>query len=223
MQQLHPDLAAEALFSELASDWALRIPTIQAAARHAALRPFTASSSASASPARTNQPAAAETSALHTSAAASSEDASQQAVHEPQDAQGLSAREPCRPRAQTHCFEFAASNPDHPGQPVSHTADLPYAFGTLNAKHQGIHRLAPERSPQVEELSERMQNAWVSFCQCGDPKWGCAGWETSCPVQRVWSLPDQQGQHQTPPLAGQHAVWDGFNFDPLQMPSLQGC
>ncbi|KAK9839003.1 hypothetical protein WJX74_007649 [Apatococcus lobatus] len=174
MQQLHPGMEPKAIFGELGSDWLFRIPTIQIAARHAALR-----CSASASNA---------------------------------GKQGVS-------RQQTHCFEFAAANPDRPGQPVFHTADLPYTFGSLDAMHQAI-RLAPERSPPVEQLSERMQHAWVSFCQCGDPKWGCSGWEPSYPVQRLWSVPDQQGQHQNPPLDSQHQVWVDFIPGPLELPNV---
>lgn len=210
MQHLHPGLEAKAIFSELGSDWLFRCPTIQIAAQHAGLRAQGAdpgsSSTAGSGPGQQEH--------------SESSGPIQQAEGGLQAAGDRAAGSRAMALSQTHCFEFAAANPDRPGQPVFHSAELPYTFGTLDVKHQGKFRLAPERSTPVEGLSERMQNAWASFCRCGDPEWGCAGWESSSPVQRVWSLPDQQGQHQRPPLDSQHAVWDGFIQDALDIPKV---
>ena len=216
MQKLHPGMDPKAIFSELGSDWLFRIPTIQVAAQHAALTSSTASGSIPASSSNAPQQAQNESHAPHGPSGPDQQaNASLQAAHAPPAGrEGVSG-------PQTHCFEFAAADPDRPGQPVFHSAELPFTFGSLDAMHQGSFRLAPERSPVVEELSERMQNAWVSFCQSGDPKWACLGWEASSPVQRVWSLPDQQGQHQRPPMDTQRQVWDGLNPDPLDIPNVK--
>ena len=216
MQKLHPGMDSKATFSELGSDWLFRIPTIQVAAQHAALTSSAASASDSTSSSSACQQAKNESHAPH-GAPGSDQHAngSREAAH------AIAAGREGVSGSQTHCFEFAAANPDRPGQPVFHSAELPYTFGSLDAMHQGSFRLAPERSPVVEELSERMQKAWVSFCKSGDPKWGCLGWDASSPLQRVWSLPDQQGQHQRPPLDSQHHVWDGFTSDPLDIPNVK--
>ena len=195
MRKAHPDVDEKAVFTELASDWLFRVPAVRVAASHAALRSGPAGSSQPQPSSSADHPPAASTTSPH-------------AVLRPVGTSSF---------AQTHCFEFAAVHPDHPGAPVPHSADVPYLFGNLDVLYKGTVRLAPEASPPVCELADRMQDAWASFCRCGNPGWGCAGYETSAPVQRVWSLPDQPGRHCTP-TTEDNRVWNGFNFEAVVIP-----
>lgn len=114
--------------------------------------------------------------------------------------------------AQTHCYVFAAALP--PGAPAIHGLDCPYAFGNLTAKMMGRQMLGPDPPPECYELSEAMQKAWVSFCHCGNPRWGCAVFTSEEPVQRVWVLPDVAGTCQLAPLEEHAKIWGDLNFGP---------
>ena len=190
MKQLHPEADDATVVKELVSDWINRVPALCIAAGHASRHTLPAPSASS------------ETATEHSRL--------------PAEPGGPLARKSL-PSAQTHCYLFAAAHP--PGTPVIHGLDCPYAFGNLTAKMMGRQMLGPAPPAECYALSEAMQTAWVSFCRCGDPQWGCPGFTTHVPVQRVWSLPDVWGKHQPAPLAEQAAVWEGLSFGAHQATS----
>ena len=190
MKHLHPKADDATIAKELVSDWINRVPALYIAAGHASQRAASASAATPQTP---------------------SEHSRLPADH------GDPLADKSLAPAQTHCYLFAAAHP--PGTPVIHGLDCPYAFGNLTAKMMGRQMLGPAPPAECYELSEAMQKAWVSFCCCGDPHWGCPGFTAQAPVQRVWSLPDVWGKHQPAPLADKEAVWEGLSFGPHQAPS----
>lgn len=190
MKHLRPDADDAGVVTELVSDWINRVPALRIAARHASLQIKGASSAASAT------------------AAGPFPTQKGSADPAPEKASGC---------AQTHCYVFAAALP--PGAPAIHGLDCPYTFGHLTAKMMGRQMLGPDPPPECFELSQAMQQAWVSFCHSGDPKWGCPGFTIDEPIQRVWKLPDVAGTCQLAPLEEQAKIWGGLRFGPQQAQS----
>ncbi|MER5886246.1 carboxylesterase family protein [Streptomyces sp. NPDC001941] len=68
-----------------------------------------------------------------------------------------------------------------------HTADVPFAFGNLDA-HGAAFLIGGAPDEQDHALSRRMRGAWAGFAACGDPGWPAVTADAS-PV-RVWATPD---------------------------------
>ncbi len=47
-----------------------------------------------------------------------------------------------------------------------HALELPFVFGTLGSPFVGFFAGS---GPEAEQLSEKMQDAWIAFARCGDP------------------------------------------------------
>ncbi len=197
MEQLHPHAEKSKILEELVSDWVNRVPALRIATGHAAQQSAkttasTAAATAASSLARPNV-------TKHTTSARLQASGSQSTAR----------------NSQKHCYVFSAALPQNPSGPVFHGLDCLYAFGNLEAKLMGQSQLGSDPPPQCHELSEAMQRAWISFCQCGDPKWGCPPFTLENPVQRVWTLPDEAGKHHMAPIEEQNKIWNGLTLHPI--------
>ncbi|QJT02877.1 carboxylesterase family protein [Streptomyces asoensis] len=68
-----------------------------------------------------------------------------------------------------------------------HTADIPFAFGNLDAVGADF-LIGGAPDAQDRALSRRMLRAWVDFAACGDPGWPAVTADGT--TVQVWAVPD---------------------------------
>lgn len=98
-----------------------------------------------------------------------------------------------------------------------HTADIPFAFGNLDAV--GARFLiggAPDDHDRA--LSHRMLESWAGFAATGDPGWPAVTAE-STPV-RSWAVPGDHLAADDP--SGLRALWQEVRFDLLRPKRMTG-
>lgn len=92
-----------------------------------------------------------------------------------------------------------------------HTADIPFAFGNLDADGAGF-LIGGVPDEQDRALSRRMLGAWTGFAAHGDPGWAPVTADAT-PV-RVWAVPDD---HMTDDAtSGTRALWRDVPSVPLR-------
>ncbi|NGO77618.1 carboxylesterase family protein [Streptomyces sp. YC504] len=92
-----------------------------------------------------------------------------------------------------------------------HTADIPFAFGNLDATGAGF-LIGGTPDTDDRALSERMRHAWASFATTGDPGWPRV--TTSAQPVKLWAVPDD---HLVPDGdSALRAVWRDVPFDVLR-------
>ncbi|MBC9716387.1 carboxylesterase family protein [Streptomyces sp. TRM66268-LWL] len=97
-----------------------------------------------------------------------------------------------------------------------HTADIPFAFGNLDAVGAAfLIGGAPDAEDRA--LSTRMQQAWASFATTGDPGWPPLSADAT-PV-RQWAVPtDHLTSDETSPL---RELWRDVPYDVLRPRTLR--
>ena len=77
--------------------------------------------------------------------------------------------------APTWTYEFAWRSPAGDGwYGASHTMEIPFVFGTFDAP--GVRAFLGDITPEMEALSQRMQDSWVAFAHSGRADWSaCEG------------------------------------------------
>lgn len=109
-------------------------------------------------------------------------------------------------------FDRRRTRPD--GSPVRawHAADVPFAFGTLDATGVDFLTGGPADADD-RALSRRMVDAWAAFAADGD-----AGWApltaSAAPTVHVWDVPDDR----TEGVSAAHALWHGARMAPPSLP-----
>jgi para-nitrobenzyl esterase len=88
-----------------------------------------------------------------------------------------------------------------------HGLELPFVFGTLDAPGQAL--LAGSGEP-VQQLSERMMQAWIAFVRTGEP-----GWPAYDQVRRPTLVFDLQSTLEHAPYDDERAAWDELSPRPL--------
>ncbi|MEW2291230.1 carboxylesterase family protein [Streptomyces sp. NPDC006743] len=98
-----------------------------------------------------------------------------------------------------------------------HTADVPFAFGNLDADGAAF-LIGAVPDDEDRALSRRMLRAWADFAAHGDPGWPAVTAEAT-PVQ-AWAVPDD---HLTDDAAsGVRALWRGVPFEPYETSPAAG-
>lgn len=95
-----------------------------------------------------------------------------------------------------------------PGKPQGavHAIELPFVFGTLDSKLGAI----AGRTAQAQALSERMQQAWVSFARTGRPRSaGLPDWPGYEPPRRLVMELGTEPRIVEAPQEKERAYWDG--------------
>ncbi len=84
-----------------------------------------------------------------------------------------------------------------------HALEIPFVFGVLNAAGAELFLGGPI-SDDLRDLSNAMQDAWLSFARAGDPGW--PAWNVEArPTQRF----DLEREVLMDPMSGERRVWDG--------------
>ncbi|MFJ3581853.1 carboxylesterase/lipase family protein [Streptomyces sp. NPDC090127] len=109
-------------------------------------------------------------------------------------------------------FDRRRTRPD--GEPVRawHAADVPFAFGTLDAAEVAFLTGGPADADD-RALSRRMVDAWAAFAATGDPGWAPVT-DPADPTVHVWGVPRDRTEGPSPA----HALWRDIRMAP---PSLR--
>lgn len=113
-------------------------------------------------------------------------------------------------RAYASRFARRRRTPEGEARPW-HTADIPFAFGNLDAPGAAFLIGGAPDDPD-RALSRRMMRAWVGFAADGDPGWPALTADAT-PV-KVWSVPDDQLTDDARSPA--RAMWRDVRFDLLR-------
>ncbi|MEU9700732.1 carboxylesterase family protein [Streptomyces sp. NPDC047981] len=113
-------------------------------------------------------------------------------------------------------FDRRRTRPD--GSPVRawHAADVPFAFGTLDATGVDFLTGGPADADD-RALSRRMVDAWAAFAATGDPGWAPFAGPADpdgTPTVRVWDVPRDRTEGPSPA----HALWRGARMAPPSIP-----
>lgn len=83
-----------------------------------------------------------------------------------------------------------------------HALEIPFVFGVLDAPGAALF-LGDPIGPELHELSQAMQDAWLGFVRDGDPGW--PEWnESERPAQRF----DVERELLADPMADERRLWD---------------
>jgi para-nitrobenzyl esterase len=93
-----------------------------------------------------------------------------------------------------------------------HTADIPFAFGNLDADGAGF-LIGGMPDEQDRALSRRMLRAWADFAACGDPGWPPVTADAT--TVRIWATPDDRLADDD--TSDVRALWRGVPFDLLRL------
>ncbi|MFG3034540.1 carboxylesterase/lipase family protein [Streptomyces sp. NPDC048253] len=98
------------------------------------------------------------------------------------------AEQHARAGGRAYLARFARRRP-RPGGGARpwHTADIPFAFGNLDAAGADF-LIGGAPDAQDRALSRRMLRAWADFAACGDPGWPAVTADVT--TVRVWAVPD---------------------------------
>lgn len=86
-----------------------------------------------------------------------------------------------------HVYRFCWTNDDlrDRGLGTPHTLDLPFVLGTLDTfRFSDLTSPVPAGMPSAEQLSHRMQQAWLAFVASGDPSTTHDAWPVYDPATR---------------------------------------
>ncbi|MFE7807035.1 carboxylesterase/lipase family protein [Streptomyces sp. NPDC057430] len=117
-------------------------------------------------------------------------------------------------------FDRRRTRPD--GSPVRawHAADVPFAFGTLDATGVDFLTGGPADADD-RALSRRMVHAWTAFAAGGDPGWAPltvpltpSPADTTARAVHVWDVPGDRTEGAAPA----YALWDGVRTAPPSLP-----
>ncbi|MER7957178.1 carboxylesterase family protein [Streptomyces sp. NPDC096030] len=109
-------------------------------------------------------------------------------------------------------FDRRRTRPDGSVVRAWHAADVPFAFGTLDAT--GIDFLTGGPADADDRaLSRRLVHAWTAFAATGDPGWAPLN-GTTRPTVQVWDVPGDRTEGAAPA----YALWDGVRTAPPSLP-----
>jgi para-nitrobenzyl esterase len=110
---------------------------------------------------------------------------------------------------QTYRYLFTWPSPALGGALGScHGLDIPCVFGTL---HQPVLARFTGRGEEVEQLSARMQRAWIAFARSGDPSHEELGtWPTHDTEKRATMLLGAHCEVREAPLEERRRFWSAF-------------
>ncbi|KQX62283.1 carboxylesterase family protein [Streptomyces sp. Root1310] len=89
-----------------------------------------------------------------------------------------------------------------------HTADIPFAFGNLDAAGADF-LIGGAPDAQDRALSRRMLRAWADFAACGDPGWPAVTADVT--TVRVWAVPDDHLSDDA--ASAVRALWRGVPLE----------
>ncbi|MER5199393.1 carboxylesterase/lipase family protein [Streptomyces sp. NPDC002755] len=89
-----------------------------------------------------------------------------------------------------------------------HTADIPFAFGNLDAAGADF-LIGGTPDAQDRALSRRMLRAWADFAACGDPGWPAVTDDGT--TVRVWAVPDDHLSDDG--ASAVRALWRGVSLE----------
>jgi len=111
------------------------------------------------------------------------------------------------PQTYVYRFDWPASAPDGP-QGATHALELPFVFGTLERSEIG--RLVG-RTPATQQLSQRMQDAWLAFARSGSPRCeSLPDWPPYAPPRRATMLLGERPRVEDAPQEPERAFWETF-------------
>jgi para-nitrobenzyl esterase len=84
-----------------------------------------------------------------------------------------------------------------------HALEIPFVFGVLDAPGAALF-LGDPIGPELHELSQAVQDAWLGFVRDGDPGWPVWN-EVERPAQRF----DVERELLADPMADERRLWDG--------------
>jgi para-nitrobenzyl esterase len=109
------------------------------------------------------------------------------------------------PEVFVYQFAWKGATPGKP-QGAVHALDLPFVFGTLDVCEVGA---IAGRTPEARALSERMQEAWLSFARTGAP-WsaGLPHWPHYAPPRRLTMELGEHSVLREAPQEPERAFWE---------------
>lgn len=117
-----------------------------------------------------------------------------------------------RHRADTRMYLFAYQTTAYGGQlGAAHAADMPFAFGTLDAP--GATLLTGD-SPERAMVSESMMNRWIDFARSGD-----LDWPPYKPDNRQVFVFDRVSSTVVDPQPKTRELWSNLPFDSVVPPA----
>jgi para-nitrobenzyl esterase len=107
----------------------------------------------------------------------------------------------------TYAYLFTWKSPGWNGmRGASHEVNTPFVFGTYDIPET---RGTVPPSPEVEQLSHRMQDAWVAFARTGSPRTAAlADWEPYTAARRSTMLLDAACQAVDAPYETERRFWE---------------
>ncbi|MFI8294202.1 carboxylesterase/lipase family protein [Streptomyces sp. NPDC085614] len=116
-------------------------------------------------------------------------------------------------RARLARFDRRRTRPDGSAVRAWHAADVPFAFGTLDA--EGVDFLTGGPADADDRaLSRRMVRAWADFATSGDPGWAPLGADRAPADVHVWGVPHDRAEGELPA----HARWRNLRADATYLP-----
>ncbi|MGW1777939.1 carboxylesterase/lipase family protein [Streptomyces sp. NPDC002143] len=117
-----------------------------------------------------------------------------------------------RAGGRAHLSRFARRRPTPSGETRPwHTADIPFAFGNLDADGAAfLIGAAPDEEDRA--LSRRMLRAWTDFAACGDPGWPPV--TDAATTAKLWAVPEDRTTDDT--ACALRALWRDIPFDLLR-------
>lgn len=95
-----------------------------------------------------------------------------------------------------------------------HALELPFVFGTLGSPFVGFFAGS---GPEAEQLSEKMQDAWIAFARCGDPSHdGVGDWPAYDQSRRSTMVLGAETSVVEAPLEEERRLWERID----SLPSL---
>ena len=115
---------------------------------------------------------------------------------------------------QTFSYLFTWESPFLNGMFGScHGLDIPFVFGTV---HDASVQAFTGGGPLADELSEKMQHAWLAFARDGDPSCDAVGsWPTYDPVRRPTMIFGPEGGVEDDPRRPERLIWDQTGVAPV--------
>ena len=111
------------------------------------------------------------------------------------------------PDVYVYQFVWKGSTPGKP-QGAVHALELPFVFGTLDASELGV---IAGRTPAARVLSERMQEAWLSFARAGRPESaGLPEWPRYAPPRRATMELGEKPAVVDAPQEAERRWWEPF-------------
>ncbi|MGA2974697.1 MAG: carboxylesterase/lipase family protein [Spirochaetia bacterium] len=104
--------------------------------------------------------------------------------------------------APVYMYLFTWRNPREPEARATHGSEGPFIFGTLDATAQ------TRGAPGAEELSRKMQGAWLAFARSGDPNHaGIPRWHEYSPDRRATMVFDETVREVDDPYGQERIAW----------------